>query len=238
MPQARQAPDRAAAAGRWALIVGGLAALAMAALALRTLAVELSLPPELRLDELRLFRVADVQPTDPLFANAIQDPLHVHAGFATCEAKLRQAGKVYDFGGQQVARAECLSVVESALSLSPTNGRLWLERARLIYEISGPSPAFAQSLAASWKTAPRAGWIALERLRFAAAVWPFLPEEMRGLAANDAHVIASSRRMAMALAREYANYVSVRPALAEIISRRLPGKAQRQLIDAFRQAAQ
>lgn len=211
----------------------------MALLALRTLAVELSLPHPLRLDELRLFAIREFAPSVPpdWLAKLSPDPLRVHARHAHCEANLRQAVAAHDFVGADAARRECLAVVAQALAQSPANGRLWLEKARLAFETSGPSPLFHESLAASWHTAPQAGWIALERLAYAARVWPFLPEKSKARAAADASIIAASSNMADALAGEYARQPLVRPAIAEIITHRLDGAAQRRLLGALQQAA-
>jgi hypothetical protein len=210
----------------------------LAALSLRTLWVELSLPAHLRLDELRLFSVngAASLPVEWLPALA-PDPLRVHARHAACQSRLRQAITDHDFSGAAKARLECLGAVEEALSQSPANGRLWLEKAKLVFEISGPSRTFHESLLASWQTAPRAGWIALERLRFAAAIWSFLPEDSKSRAAADAIIIAGSQGLSKAMAGEYARHALLRPAMADIITHRLSGQAQRQWIRALQQAA-
>lgn len=222
MPPVPRSPERNAASATVALLAGCMTAFMAACLALRTLAVELSLPAEMRLDELRLFAVAQSRPARPWLAKWAPDPLRVHARYAACK--------------RQADPRRCLAAVEDALAQAPANGRLWLEKAKLDYGISGPSAAFQQSLAASWKTAPRAGWIARERLRFAASVWPDLAEEARHLAASDAFILASANSLAAAFGKDYARQAPLRPAMAEIITDRLPEGAQRRLISAMKQA--
>lgn len=222
-----------------ALALAWLSAAAVTVLSLRTLMVELSLPAQLRLDELRLFAVTDfAAPPPPQWLPSLSpDPVRVHSRHAACQAGLRAAVAARDLADADKARHHCLAVVQEALAQSPANGRLWLEKARLLYEISGTTQAFHESLAASWQTAPRQGWVVLERLRFAARLWPFLPQTSKARAAADAAIIASSSGMADALAQEYVRHPLVRPALAEIMTHRLDATAQRRLIRALQKAA-
>jgi hypothetical protein len=237
MPRPERKANGALPAAAVAMGLAWLAVLAAVTLSLRMLSVELSLPANLRLDELRLFSVSGVgsPPVEWLPALA-PDPLRVHARHSACQSRLRQALADHDFHGAAMARLECLGAVEEALSQSPANGRLWLERAKLVYEIYGPTRPFHDSLFASWKTAPRAGWIAIDRLRFAAAVWRFLPEESKSRAAADALIIAGSEGLSKAMAQEYARHALLRPAMADIITHRLSGQAQRQWIRVLQQA--
>ena len=238
MPRSKRQAETLPANPWPALALAWLSAVVVALLAFRTLAVELSLPGHLRLDELRLFASTQGQPSSWAWMAALSpDPLRVHSRHSYCQAKLSQAVAANDFVSAQIARRECLAIVTQALAQSPANGRLWLEKAGLVFEISGPIAPVHESLAASWQTAPRAGWIALERLRFAARIWAFLPEESKARAALDAGLIATSQPMADAMAQEYASHPLVRPALAEIITQRLHDAPQRQLILALQRAA-
>jgi TPR repeat protein len=73
----------------------------------------------------------------------------------------------------------------AAIKRNPADGQLWLELALLEAAKDGGTQQLLGALEASYKLAPREGWIARDRLLLALQLWPELPQELKDLAVYD-----------------------------------------------------
>jgi hypothetical protein len=79
------------------------------------------------------------------------------------------------------SKRDCLAIINRMLSAAPANGRLWLEKAKLISEESGLDDDAIFALKKSFEYSAREGWVIDVRLKFLLSVWIGLTPELQDL---------------------------------------------------------
>jgi hypothetical protein len=123
---------------------------------------------------------------DPRLATALLGPCTDARGAA------EQSG---DLLALQAATQACFVLVEEALVSAPLAGELWLQKALLQFAL-GDFPGFEESLRASYRTAPREGWIAARRAPLGVTTFEQLPADLKPLVMGDLALLLTHKSLA------------------------------------------
>jgi hypothetical protein len=141
----------------------------MAFLALRIGTLESSLPIETQLDETRLLEPNSIDPDQESskisFVETGEGQL---LDYVKCQAN--------STGESQLP---CLNIIANMLKVDPSNGRLWLEKSKLMAAENGMDDQAIFALKKSIEYSRREGWLSLERAHFALSVWIALPADLQ-----------------------------------------------------------
>ncbi len=102
--------------------------------------------------------------------------------------RLRLAEDSIAAGERELIDADIESLqrtIRSALACSPSEPMLWFMLYWTEATLNGFSPDYFAYLAMSYRLGPNEGWIALERNRFAFAVYEYLPKNLAEAAVNE-----------------------------------------------------
>jgi hypothetical protein len=192
---------------------------------MRSLLSELILSPDLLLNELRLFN-PDRRYLEPfagsyaaLIDDAIESDSAVHANFALCSTRFREAILKGDAAAARAARGRCVVEIEKGLRRTPSNGSLWLERADLLLQTGDSGPPLLHALRASFVTARREGWLMHARLIIILRAWPNLPDDIRRDAIGDIDQMLSSEAIVDSLIQMYIQHPAWQPTIGEMVTK-------------------
>ena len=124
--------------------------------------------------------------SDPRLATALLGPC------TDARAAAEQAG---DLVALQAATRACLDLVDEAIANAPFSGELWLQKA-FLQSVFGDVSGFEDSLRASYRTAPREGWVAARRAPLGVTSYGRLPEDLRPLVMNDLALLLTHKSLA------------------------------------------
>ncbi len=147
---------------------------------------------------------------------------------------------IMDCAGPAAARSDtferCLRAVDYGLAAAPTSAELWVERARLLASRGIFDDRMAGSLANSYATAPREGWIAAFRLPFVLRMRAFLPTDFEDRIGLDIQTVLRDRALAGPLIAAYIADPFLREATFDLIVRFASFDQQEMLIGWIRGA--
>ncbi len=134
-----------------------------------------SLPLTIQLDEARLLEPNNVDTSQE--SSALQF-------LETNESRLSDYVQCSAAAGVESKQA-CLAIIDQMLNSDPANGRLWLEKAKVLAGESGLDEQAITALKKSYEYSGREGWVSIVRAKFALSVWSGLPEDMQETAAKN-----------------------------------------------------
>lgn len=207
----------------WVAGISVLLLVAVLGAGLRLIGVEATVPPRIWLDELRPLDTnsGDRALTGAAFRHVLEsvvaDPSFVHDGYAACVQDLKLAETSGEDAIHLAALQDCLAVVDRALRAAPARSELWLERARLLLLLDGSQEEVFRALRVSYRTGPREGWIAVQRIPIALRLWESLPDDLRSSVREDIRLAMSKSALIASIASLYMKDFSIRTTLVSLL---------------------
>lgn len=202
------------------LFIMGLTSFVVILIAIEVGLQEINLPNEVKFDELRLLepeRFLDAKISRFYYGlEASEDQL---SAFEKC-LRVRKLS----------AETICLSILQNLLRDNPSDGRLWLEVARLrSVSVEGLDDDALDALRRSYEYARREGWIRQVRTNFVVSVWKGLTPELQTTASADILEALQDYHFVVYLCNIYRTNPIVRVAIREVIER-APDEIQRNFV--------
>lgn len=146
----------------------------------------------------------------------LDDPALFHARQAACVPASENGANARGERG-----ADCLTVIDDTLRSNPSSGELWLLKAQVLMSQTGVGDEIFEALRNSYRTTPREGWIAAERVLAGLRLYPLLPADLQQDVLSDLELVLSDYRLAQPLTQAYPTDLALRRAGGEAL-RALP----------------
>lgn len=218
---------------------GALAVLTLLS-GLKLILTELGIPSALWREEVRV--LGGAEQGSPLLPAATfawlnigkKEPALLFERYADCQLRQKQAVDDKDSQRLKQEQEACLAILNDLIKVSPANSSAWLERARLIFALTGPNEQFYQSLRMSFTTGLREGWLAARRLPVVLEAWELAPKDVIEAATADVITLTQSDRLVAALADIYVKSVPLqRTIISELVESRADQIGKQRFIDAL-----
>ncbi len=179
-------------------------------LSLKIAIQESSLPIAKQLNESRLLEPNIIDPEEEKIA---PDFIETNEGqlseYVQCSAAAASGSK-----------QACLEIINRLLSSNPSNGRLWLEKAKIITGETGLDEQAVFALQKSFEYSAREGWVSKVRTRFVLSVWTSFAPEIQTLAtSNILEIIADDESQIQNLVDLYSFNPLARAGISAVIEK-------------------
>ena len=132
-------------------------------------------------------------------------------------ARIGVCAEIAGARGPNTGLESCLAVLDDALRANPSSGELWLFRASLLFYANELGPPIATALRYSYRTSPREGWLAAERILLGLRLYPLLPTDLQADVRSDLEMVMSNATFALPLLETYPRDPALRRAAAEAL---------------------
>jgi hypothetical protein len=186
-------------------------------------AVIVATPDQLWLNEFpRLVSFSDaaspvVQSRAALVSQYLNDPALFYSSIDRCASAQGSETRPANSAATDRTR-DCLAAIDVALRANPSSGELWLLKATVLIRTGDLGADMIDALRGSYRTTPREGWIASERVLVGLRLYPLLPADIRNQVAADLRIVLTEAALAQPLIDAYPRDLALRRAAKDALN--------------------